>query len=113
MTTERAVDIGSAALASGSATFLGLARGSHMDQWLMWVLSTVLAMVGAYGTFRVTTEKRLTHVETRLETTATTADVASLHGDIAKLALDGLHKRDVIERIDRRLEAIAARMGLL
>lgn len=113
MTYERAIDIGTAAAAAGGTTFVALGRGSGMDQWVMWGLSTVVAMASAFAAFRLTTESRLKYVETRLEHTATKVDVANLQGDISRLGADLQHRREVMDRMDKRLEAMAARMGVM
>lgn len=113
MTIERALDVSSAAAATGAATFVALAKGTGMDQWLMWVLSTVVAASGAYGAFRLTTENRLTAVEQRLETTATKVDIATVEGQISQLQSEAKHRHEVMDRMDARIEKIAQRMGVM
>lgn len=113
MTTERAVEVAGAAVSAGGATFVALARGTGMDQWLMWVLSTAVAIAGAYGAFRITTENRLTTVEQRLETTATKVDIATVEGAIAKLRSEAEHRHEVMDRMDDRIEKIAQRLGVM
>lgn len=113
MTNERALEMVGAAASVGSATFVALARGTSMDQWVMWALSTLVAIGGAYGTFRLTTENRLTSVEERLETMATKVDTATIKGQISALVAENKHKRDVMDRMDRRIEAIAERLGVM
>lgn len=113
MTIERAADIVSSAIAAGGTTFVALAEGTDMDQLLMWGLSTGVAMAGAFIAFRITTESRLTYVETRLKDTATKTDVAVITGEVHSLAADMVHRREVVDRMDKRIEAIAARMGVM
>lgn len=51
MTIERAIDVGSAADAVGGATFDAFATGTNMDQWIMWMVSTVVAILIALALF--------------------------------------------------------------
>ena len=113
MTNERALEVAGAAVSTGGATFVALARGTDMDQWLMWGLSTLVGVAAAYGAFRVTAEHRLTNVEAALKTAATLGDIAKVQGQIDILAADNMHRREVMDRMDKRIEAIAERLGVM
>lgn len=83
-----------------------------MDQWLMWAVSGVIGMVAAYGTFRITTEQRLTALEAHANIGATAQQLAVLQGKIDVLAADQAHRKEMFERMDKRLEQIAERVGV-
>lgn len=84
-----------------------------MDQWLIWAVSTILGASAAYGTFRVTTERRLSTLEANAHLGATSQELAVLQGQINVLMQEQAHRKEMFDRMDRRIESIAVKVGAL